>query len=367
MRKRILVVAQTPPPMHGQAVMAQYFLDGEYKKIELHHVRMAFSATIAEVGGFRWHKMRHLLILIVQIIRTRLQTGADVLYYSPASPNLVPFLRDCAILISVRWLFKKTVFHFHATGISALYQRLPLPLKALYRIAYSRPDLSLCLTDHASDDARHVHSKQIEIVPNGIPDLNPTPPPAPGSPHRPLTILFLATVSIEKGVGIVIEAIGRLRSQGLHLVCNIAGPFASTQDEAFLRAMCLHNDLTDSVFWLGSVSGTEKSQLYLDSDIFCFPTHYSAEGFPVVLLEAMMFGLPVIATQWRGIPDIVDDGTTGYLVSTHDPIAVAQRIEQLHANPDLRRAMGRAGRIRYEDLFTVQKFRERMESVLEGV
>jgi glycosyltransferase involved in cell wall biosynthesis len=84
-------------------------------------------------------------------------------------------------------------------------------------------------------------------------------------------------------------------------------------------------------------------------------------------VEAMMFGLPVVATDWRGLPDIVVDGETGFLVPPKIAQSIAERLERLILDPDLRAAMGAAGRRRYEERFTINKFRNRMEEALSSV
>ena len=78
----------------------------------------------------------------------------------------------------------------------------------------------------------------------------------------------------------------------------------------------------------------------------------------------MMFGLPVVSTDWRGLPDIMLDGETGFLVPPKDAQSIAERLEIIILDPDLRRTMGAAGRRRYEENFTVEKFRNSMESAL---
>ena len=138
-------------------------------------------------------------------------------------------------------------------------------------------------------------------------------------------------------------------------------------DEKGLTALSAKLGLHDTVTWNGQVSGEEKWDFFRQADIFCFPTFYRTEGFPVVLLEAMMFGLPVVSTTWRGIPDMVEDGESGFLVPTQNPRAVADRLGQLIRDPELRNSMGSVGRKRYEEKFTVEKFRLRMEEVLSNV
>ena len=92
-------------------------------------------------GKFRLHKLAHLAGIVPRILWARLRTGSTVLYYPPAGPDLVPALRDLVILLSTRWAFRHTVFHFHAGGLCELYPRLNRPLKWLFRQAYGQPDL----------------------------------------------------------------------------------------------------------------------------------------------------------------------------------------------------------------------------------
>ncbi|MEI6279718.1 MAG: glycosyltransferase family 4 protein [Verrucomicrobiae bacterium] len=345
--------------------MNRLLLDGVYCRVRLLHVRMAFSEKIGEVTEFKWSKIAHLFSVIARIIHVRIRSGARTIYFPPASPNMVPFLRDCVILISTRWLFRRTVFHFHANGISELYPRLRFPLRFLYRLAYSNPDLCICLTKYGTTDAKHIGAKKIKIVPNGIPDAVRNVKRGTRNAECFPTILFLAAVSQEKGAGIFLDALSILASRKLSFRGVIAGPFASVADELCLRELAATRHLDDIVEWRGPLSGDEKWATYGGADIFCFPSHYSAETFGLVLVEAMMFSLPIVSTIWRGIPDVVMDGTTGFLVPTHDPTAVADRLEQLINDQELRNDMGRAGRRRYEENFTLEKFREKMESVLE--
>ena len=364
---KIIAVAQTPPPFHGQAVMNQLLLEGDYSKVQFHHVRMAFSDDIQEVGVFRWKKIFHLVAVFFGIVGARFRTGAQVLYYPPASPNMVPFLRDCVLLIGTRWLFKKTVFHFHASGLKGFHERLPWPLQKVFRWAYGRPDLSISISSFAKADAEFFDSQVISVIPNGIPEPDIVKKLHRSLAQNALEILFCGMVSKEKGIAILLEACAHLKAKGVHFRFKIVGRAVSEADQKFFTEFIQSNQMEDIVQLTGPLHGDEKWKAYSCADLFCFPTFYSAETFPVVAIEAMMFGLPVVATNWRGLPDIVVDGKTGYLVSPKDSKAIAERLERLILNPDLRRTMGAAGRQRYEENFTVEKFRNSMESALASV
>ena len=108
----------------------------------------------------------------------------------------------------------------------------------------------------------------------------------------------------------------------------------------------------------------EKFDRFASCDIFCFPSHFEAESFGLVLVEAMMFAKPVISTRWRGIPSVVNDGVNGFLVDTQDPAAVADRLVTLASDPELRRRMGLEGRRIFEQRFTLERFHRSMEEAL---
>jgi glycosyltransferase involved in cell wall biosynthesis len=360
----ILAVAQTPPPVHGQALMNQYLLEGEYRSIRLHHVRMAFSNDLQEVGSFRPAKLLHLASLIVRIWAARLRTGASVLYYPPAGPNRVPFLRDCALLGLTRPLFKKTVFHFHANGLSTLYPGLPPPLRLLFRWIYGRPDLSIRVSSSGPDDAGFIQSKKIAVVPNCIPDMA-SGSAAPRTGDRP-AILYLGSLFEEKGVLVLLEACAALKSRNVPFLCRLAGRAESPAFAARLEEEVRRLGLESEVELCGQVSGGAKWNLLRQADLLCFPSFYASEGCPLVILEAFQFGLPVVSTRWRGIPDLVAEGETGFLTPPRDPAAVAEALERLAADPALREAMGRKARKHYEEHFRLEHFQTRMEELLRA-
>jgi len=360
----ILVVGQTPPPIHGQAVMTQLLLDGVYNEIRLRAVRMAFSETIDEVGKIRLQKLTELVSVVARIFRAKFQTKAEILYYLPASPNMVPFLRDVIILGLTRWMFSKTVFHYQAVGIGAMYGRLPRILRPLYRMAYFKPALAICLTRATSIDAEYMVPQRTVVVPNAVSDRTLGRRARETAVRKGAVprILFLGMFCAEKGVLDLISACRQLDALEVPYLVAFAG--ASQSKEFALEAHRQAASLKGEVSFLGEVTGDAKWRLYEEADIFCFPTHYAAEGFPVVLVEAMMFGLPVVSTKWRGIPEIVVEGETGLLVEPGEISGLASSLRKLLDAPGLRTSMGKRGRQRYAKYFTAEQFQKNMESVL---
>lgn len=106
--------------------------------------------------------------------------------------------------------------------------------------------------------------------------------------------------------------------------------------------------------------------IYKSIDVALVPS-VRADPLPTTVIEAMAFGLPVIGTDLGGIPEMIEDGETGYLVSPVNPEELAEKIKLLLESEDLRREMGRKGQERYREHFTKKKFTERYRSEIDRI
>ncbi|MCU0285242.1 MAG: glycosyltransferase [Acidobacteria bacterium] len=363
---KILVVGQTPPPFHGQSIMIDQMLKGNYKNVKLYHVRMHFSHGVDDIGRFQLGKMLHLPAIITKIIFYKFRYNIKILYYPPAGPNKVPVLRDLLILFFTRFLFKRVIFHFHAGGVSTIYEQLPAPLRWLYRKCYFYPDAALRLSEFNPADSEFLHAKKEFIVPNGIEDnarhftknTNPTQ-----TTPNPCRILYVGTLKETKGLLVLIEACKLLKEKGLDFTLEAVGEFESVQFQETVAAKAAQYQLTDRVVFPGVLTGEEKFEKYADADIFCFPTFFESETFGIVLLEAMQFSLPIVATRWRGVQSVVRDRFTGFLVPIRDSAALADKLALLITNPTLREEMSTWSREIFLQEYTIEKFHENMENV----
>ena len=117
--------------------------------------------------------------------------------------------------------------------------------------------------------------------------------------------------------------------------------------------------------FLGKRYGEEKERIFQNSDIFVFPTYYECECFPLVLLEAMQYGLPCVTTDEGGIRDIVENGRNGFVCPRQDAMAVADALDTLINDSELRTTMGKEGRKKLMKLFTESVFEERLKEIFE--
>lgn len=365
---KILVVGQTPPPFGGQAVMVQKMLEGKYNNVRLYHIRMKFSKEMNKVGKPSLFKIFELIRIIGSIIIARFRFKAVILYYPPAGPNIIPVLRDIAILISTKYLFKRIILHFHAGGVSGIYEKSSFLMQFLFKWAYFYPDVAISLSEFSPPDADVVRAKKRFVVPNGIEDRSFSWGDignARGGQKEVSNILFVGVLSKAKGVTVFLEACNILLGKGLPFRGLMVGKFESDEFEEQVRHYVRTNSLDDNIQFTGVLEGRQKWQNYASADIFCFPTFFDSENLSVVIIEAMSFGLPVVTTYWRGIPALVENGKSGFLVPPKDSQSLAEKLKVLISDEGMRKKMGHRGRSIYLEKFTIQKYHHNMEKVFE--
>ena len=135
-------------------------------------------------------------------------------------------------------------------------------------------------------------------------------------------------------------------------------------DAARLRAKASDLGLGGTVIFTGFVPDATLRSLYASASVFAMPSR--GEGFGLVYLEAMAHGLPCIGASDDAAGDVIADGVTGYLVPQADQPALTDRIVRLLTDPGLRRAMGEAGRRRWQDEFSYDRFAQRIGAALDA-
>lgn len=357
--KKILVVGQVPPPISGQAMMIQTLLDGSYVNVELYHIRMSFSHEMDEMGKFKISKILHLIQLIYRIVHARFKFGTDILYYPPCGPDMLPMMRDIAVLCATRWMFKRTIFHFHAAGISEMAIKVPWYLRPFFKLSYDKPDLAIQLSPFNPDDGKCLHALKRSFVPNGIEDKYTSKGDKRGSGEE-IVVLYVGLVSESKGILVLIEAVRHLVAEGLAVQVNVVGKFKSEEFRHTTMKRLEDFGLQNCFCFPGVLKGEAKWEQFRTADIFCFPSYFESESFGLVVAEAMQFQLPVVASRWRGIQSLVVNDQTGYLTTVKDSLEVAEKIILLAKDPEKRREMGAKGRARYLKEYSIEKFYTRM-------
>ena len=358
---KLLIVAQVPPPYHGQAVMQKYLVDARWDWCTKHHIPLEFSEDIAAVGRFRVGKVAALARLYWRLLQSR-GLAYDLVYYPPSAESWTGLVRDLLTLPLVRRLAPTVVFHFHAGGFDRTLQRLPGPLRSVARWVYGRPDLAIVLSPSLRDEVERISPRQMAVIPNGIPDVWGRE--LERERNGVFRVLFVGAVSREKGVDVLVSAVARLRERGysdVHL--DIVGDLAD--DRLGVELTKLEATESDWLHLHGRRTGRQKWTLFERAHAFCFPTRYPRENQPVAVIEAMMASLPIVATDWRAVPDLVHDGVEGLIIPHSDVTAVEEALEALIDDPVLASELGKRGRIRFEKDYSVRRHLSNIEEALK--
>jgi starch synthase len=226
------------------------------------------------------------------------------------------------------------------------HQRLGLPFRPFHppeaarRVAeYALADAILCPSHFVKESfvSEGFPANRVFVVPYGL-TLQATETQAPATKDI-FRVLYVGQIGVRKGLSYLFEAFERLRHPNKELL--IVGPLSKQTGIENLPP-------PEGTRFLGVLKGEALAQAYRDASVFVLPT--VEEGLALVIGEALSFGLPVVTTVHSGGADLFQDGREGYLVPIRSAEALAEKMQLLANDPNLRRQMSDAARARAENL-----------------
>ena len=186
------------------------------------------------------------------------------------------------------------------------------------------------------------------------------PSDAAGRDGGPVRVLTVGRLVGGKGFALLLDAVHALVERGLDVALTVVGDGPSREH---LHAQAARLGLADRVEWVGALGQDEIRAAYARADVFCLPSF--AEGVPVVLMEAMAMEVPVVATRIAGIPELIEDGASGLLVTPARGDELADAIGRLVDDPALRARLGAAGRRAVLEGYDVGRWTAELRGMLE--
>jgi glycosyltransferase involved in cell wall biosynthesis len=239
------------------------------------------------------------------------------------------------------------------------------PFKRFIVWAARRSAKVIAISSYTANELRELVDVPIEVIPYTAALPLPAATAPVGRAGAP-TILFVGRLVERKGVAHLIEAIALLKDRTARLVIVGDGP-----ERPRLESLSRQNGLANRVAFLGKIPDADLRRAYADASVFVLPSVVDArgdtEGLGVVLLEAMNYGVPVIASRIGGIVDIVADGESGLLVPPGDAPALAAALDRILGSQDAARRLGEAGRRRLREQFSWDAIVARWEAVYRSV
>lgn len=379
MKKKILFILHLPPPIHGASMVGQYIRDSHllHNRFDSEYINMTSAADLNDIGHVGVKKLVSYGKMLWRVRKSINSGKPNVIYITPNSAGKAfykDFVTVCLIKYWVGSLLSnntKILVHYHNKGVREfskswfndwLYKKFFADLYVLLlgRLLYE-------------DVKKYVPANRVFFCGNGLPELasgddeavvNAFRKKQDNNDIRPIHILFLSNMMVEKGVWTLVDACKILKDKGVSFKCTFVGGWKDISEDVFTQKV-ISIGLDASILAVGPKYGDEKEKYWLDADVFVFPTFYHNECFPLVLLEAMQHVLPCISTCEGAIPDIIDEGETGFVIDKKNPDQLAAKIQELANNKERRLKMGLNGYQKFKDQYTLKVFENRLCDILE--
>ncbi|HEB87075.1 MAG TPA: glycosyltransferase family 1 protein [Gammaproteobacteria bacterium] len=309
--------------------------------------------------GGSWLMWLRALPNIARRIRAIKKDGKSVIVYSHPGAG-VSLFREGVVLAMAQFCGAATLMQLHALEVDE-YLKSPWKKWAFWIVVGPASGLAVLTPWWRQRLKDHRIGKPLFVIPNPL-------PPAwekitftrrrKKTSEEPFTVLTLTRLEPGKGVDLVIEAM-KFLDEKIRLVIGGEGSLRQS-----LETRVLHLGIQDRVLFAGWVKGREKGRLLESADIFCLPTSY--DSFGMGFLEAMAYGLPVIALDFGPVADVVCDGRSGLLLNGKSPEGLAKLIARL-VDSETRKRMGMNGQAWVMEKFSSAIVGTQLKSAFEAL
>ncbi|MFZ5858228.1 MAG: glycosyltransferase family 4 protein [Chloroflexota bacterium] len=336
--KRLLFVGPKPPPIGGSPLTVQAMLEEleSYPSVEIRLISTSPALDVRKkMTGFNFEKVKRSVMILPRFIHELPRCDAALVFANDLfAITLAP------ILLLFAKLFRKP---FYLKPVGAGLDLFINAQKKIFReyllFVLRSVDGILTQTQMLKNDLQKMGLVNAHYLPGCRPlaSISQTAIER-GDEFR---LIYLGHITRLKGILYLIESLGILsKTCPKKVTCDFFGPIHDELREEFNAGL----KSQPNARYCGVAEAGTGPQLIAHYDALVLPTYYDTEGQPGVLIEAMHAGVPVIATQVRTFPELIEHGVNGLLVPLQDPISLANAIETLAENSDLYKQMAEANR-----------------------
>lgn len=361
--RKILIVGKLPPPYMGPSIAFSILIHSKLKVYyDLSWFDVTLNKSLNTLGKMSIGKLLNSCSLLIRFSKQVRKTRPEIALI-PISQSTIGFLKDALLILICSFYGVNIVIQLRGSNFLNWLKKSSVLNQSFVKWVLGKTlgvivlgeKLRYLFTDYYTED-------KIFVVPNGG-ELNF--PDKIVHQNTKLKILYLANLQQSKGIEDVIDAIKIVndnRPGAIHL--TVAGGWREEE----VKSYCIDRTRKSSlpVTFTGPVSGDEKLRLFSQADLFVF-TPREPEGHPWSVIEAMAAGIPVITTDRGAITESIAHNINGFIVESHHPEAIAQRIEQLLDDHRLRIAMGLKNRSDYLEKYTENVMIEKYRFVFDQV
>ena len=268
-------------------------------------------------------------------------------------------LRKAVIVLAARLVGAKTVLHLHTGALAAVYARAGVVARYLMRLPFRAASSIIVLgklwRDWLVEDLG-IDGGKIDVVYNGVP-IEPVARDFSVLADAPRKVLFLGLLHEQKGVSDLLAALALLKSEMPGWQAVIAG----NGDIGFYQARAQALGLASHVSFPGWVDQESVRAHLRTSDVLVLPSYN--EALPLVILEALGAGTPVISTPAGALPEVLSDGETVLFVEAGNPAGLAGALKAVLGDAALRQKLAEAGQAAFRARFSLPVFIESLFTI----
>lgn len=364
-RPRVLVAGQVPPPVLGQYVATADLVQrlASSGRFRVEHLPFRFARSADDLRVPRLGKLGEMIRIVGRTAHARRRGPIDCLVYPVGGPSAVVALRDAVLLPALMAFSRRTVLLFHSGGHAEAWSGASLWQRVATWV-YRKAAAAIVLTEFGRRDPEELGIRSVFVAAHQLADMRE--PPLISRGDRAPRILYLGSIDAQKGVPALLEAVARLEED---FTLVLVGESHPSYPESTVSADIRRLGLDGQVERTGVLTGQRKAEELGRADLLVFPSTHPGETFGMVLVEAMMWALPIVTVNWRGAADVVGEIPLDLLVDPDPPLTdgLERGLRFALANRSRWEEWGTRNRRRYEEHYrqgASRAFEDAIQSVL---
>ena len=362
----ILFLSPLPPPFYGSSISSKECLNilRSSNRYYVLNVRLNYSQSFNDLGSVSIRKVFGFFIALFNIIYYSIVYKPKLVYIMPATAGL-GFVRDFTFSLIVKLLNKNILYHLRTVITNRDNNNLVKYF--IFKIAFKKQKVIVLGSELIENVKDYFRMDDIYVLPNAkrmlINHEEYNNIKNSRNNNGIIRLLFLSNMLRSKGWPKLIEVAKSLSDKGIGYYLTFAGSWPGSGEEIEYKSLINMYNLSNYVKYVGYVDGLEKHNLLMKTDVLLFPTEYEYETFGRVIIEAMEYGIPVIASKMGTISSIVIHSKNGYLLENNTEHEIVNYIIKLQDNV-LRTNMGNNARKTFISNYEISQYKKRFLEII---